>query len=118
VDEAAGTLVNSKRTFPRVSSLIHKAVSAILTKNERKLFVNFLFQFLWIFILDLLDHLLQLIVDAFLRLQDHSVEVGHDTDVGHIGQALRRKALAASKTLSFFHDSPHTVIRVIESLSH
>jgi hypothetical protein len=38
--------------------------------------------------------------------------------VGHIGQALRRKALAASKTLSFFHDSPHTGIRVIESLSH
>jgi hypothetical protein len=38
--------------------------------------------------------------------------------VGHIGQALRRKALAASKTLSFFHDSPHTGIRVIELLGY
>ena len=44
------------------------------------------------------------LIDLFFRLENHTVEIGEDLDVGHIDQTSRSQRLTAPPTVTFLHE--------------
>ena len=88
-------LVAPKGTFPGMAVLLHESVPAALAQKKSEFFVDSLFQLPGVRFLNFVENLSQLAIDSLLRFNKHSVKIGKNPDVDHVGQVPRGKLLAA-----------------------